>query len=509
MKKCESQAETIAFLSKAETYNLPGPVERIDTHAAIIFLAGDRAYKLKRAVRYPYFDFSTLARRKAVCEAELALNRRTAPKMYISVEQVGRNEDGGLALGCGEPVDWVLVMRRFNADDLIDAMAKEHRLDLKLIRDLAEQIASFHLKADAVIGPGAARIRKVIDGNRESMAALAPGLLPARECEVLHERSLAMLEILAPLLDRRAATGFVRRCHGDLHLANICLWEGRPTLFDCLEFDPELATTDVLYDLAFLLMDLWHRQLRQEASLLFNWYCDMCSESEGLAAIGLFLSMRAAVRAHVSASAAEQQKEKAERNKRVRDARDYLSAAIIFLDRPAPCLIAIGGLSGSGKSTLAGKLSPHIGAAPGARWLRSDVLRKRLAGVTPECRLPAEAYTEQRGKEVYRKLLEEARLALKAGMPAIVDAVFAATDEREAITALAAENNVPFTGIWLEAPRELLHKRVNERLGDISDADAAVVDRQLSYALGDLDWHRISATESPDSVLANTIELIG
>jgi uncharacterized protein len=235
----------------------------------------------------------------------------------------------------------------------------------------------------------------------------------------------------------------------------------------------------------------------------------MCSESEGLAAIGLFLSMRAAVRAHVSASAAEQQKEKAERNKRVRDARDYLSAAIIFLDRPAPCLIAIGGLSGSGKSTLAGKLSPHIGAAPGARWLRSDVLRKRLAGVTPECRLPAEAYTEQRGKEVYRKLLEEARLALKAGMPAIVDAVFAATDEREAITALAAENNVPFTGIWLEAPRELLHKRVNERLGDISDADAAVVDRQLSYALGDLDWHRISATESPDSVLANTIELIG
>lgn len=507
MRDCDDQTETMAFLSRPETYGLSGRVERIDTHAAVVFLAGDQAFKLKRAVRYPYLDFSTVDRRKAVCDAELVLNRRTAPDLYLAVQPVGRQPDGRLALGEGEPVDWVVVMRRFAPECLLDAMARKGPLAPDLIRDLADRIAAFHDTAEAVQGPGADRVRAVIDGNRTSMAALPEALLSAARCDRLHQRSLEGLETLAPLLDRRGQAGLVRHCHGDLHLANICLWQGQPTLFDCLEFDPELATTDVLYDLAFLLMDLWQRGLHAEASHLFNRYCDMRAESDGLAGMPLFLSMRAAVRAHVNASAAERQADVAQREDKAAAARGYLDAALAFLDRKPPRLIAVGGLSGTGKSTLAGKLAPLRGGAPGARWLRSDVLRKRLAGVLPEQPLPPEAYTREHSAEVYRTLLEEARRTLAAGVDVIVDAVFADPAERRAAADAAAHCGVPFTGLWLEAPADTMRTRVGVRHGDASDANAAVVDRQLSYDLGDLGtWRRINAGGSPDAVLMAAME---
>jgi aminoglycoside phosphotransferase family enzyme len=172
------QSAVIAFLSNPASHGVPGPVVRIDTSAAVIFLAGERAIKLKRAVRYPYLDFSGAARRKAVCEAELALNRRTAPDLYLAVEPVGRLGDGTLALGRGDPVDWVVVMRRFPADCLFDAMARSHRLTGPLLRDLADGIAAFHDGAAIVAGPGAQRVRQVIEGNCASMEALPPACCP-------------------------------------------------------------------------------------------------------------------------------------------------------------------------------------------------------------------------------------------------------------------------------------------------------------------------------------------
>ncbi|MCJ2187155.1 bifunctional aminoglycoside phosphotransferase/ATP-binding protein [Novosphingobium beihaiensis] len=509
MHNCDDQAETIAFLSRPETYGLSAPVERIGTHGAIVFLAGDRAFKLKRAVRYPYLDFSTKDRRKAVCEAELALNRRTAPDLYLAVQPVGKQADGRLTLGAGDPVDWVVVMRRFAPECLLDTMARKGPLAPSLIRDLADGIAAFHDTAEIVADPGAARVRAVIDGNRASMAALPEDMLPAEACARLHSRSIAALDMLAPLLDRRGQAGHVRHCHGDLHLANICLWEGAPTLFDCLEFDPELATTDVLYDLAFLLMDLWQRGLRGEASLLFNRYCDMRAESDGMAAMPLFLSMRAAVRAHVNASAAEKQEDAAQREGKAAAARAYLNAALAFLEPEPPRLIAVGGLSGTGKSTLAGRLAPLCGSAPGARWLRSDVLRKRLAGVAPEQPLPPEAYTRERSGEVYGTLMEETGRALASGMTVIADAVFADPAERDAAAGVAERCRVPFAGLWLEAPAGTMRARVSARRGDASDADAAVVEHQLGYDLGDLGaWRTIDAGGTPDAVLAAARERI-
>lgn len=376
------QQPTIDCLMSPPCYGIAEPIQRIDTHAAIVFLAGNKAYKLKRAVRLPYLDFSSAEKRRKVCEEELILNRRTAPDLYLEVRSINRAPDGSLGFGPGDPVDWLVVMRRFSADDLLEAIAQRGGLDDSLVRQLTEEVARFHASAEVAVCYGRIRVREVIIGNGESLSRLPALPLDASRC--LTERSLAEWASIATLLDRRGADGHVRHCHGDLHLANICLWKGKPTLFDCLEFDRDLATIDVLYDLAFLLMDLWEREYHRAASLLFNRYFDLRNESDGLAALPLFLSMRAAIRAHVSATAATRQTTEHQRADKLVLARDYLRAAQAFLQHSPPRLIAIGGLSGSGKSTIAGLLAPLIGAAPGARWLRTDVLRKSLAGIAPE-----------------------------------------------------------------------------------------------------------------------------
>ncbi len=305
MSLATDQNEVIAFLSRAESFATTEPVVRIDTHAAIVFLARDKAFKMKRAVTYPYLDFSTLERRKAVCEAEFHLNCRTAPDLYLGVMSVNRQDDGTLGFGPGEAVDWLVVMRRFASEDLLLSVAQRGELQRQTVRQLADHIARFHDTAEIGTCPdGAQRVRRIIEGNRDSMAALDDGALSGTDCMRLHQASLAALSGVADVLDRRAAEGHVRHCHGDLHLANICLWQGQPVLFDCLEFSEDLATIDVLYDLSFLLMDLWERGYRSAANLAFNRYLDMRDEADGLAAIPLFLSMRAAVRAHVGATAA-------------------------------------------------------------------------------------------------------------------------------------------------------------------------------------------------------------
>lgn len=498
-----SQAEVIAFLGDPANHGMSEPVKRIDTHAAIVFLAGEHAFKLKRAVRYAYLDFSTCERRRQVCEAELELNRRTAPDLYLEVRSVNRLTDGTLSFAAGSPEDWVVVMKRFAPGSLLEEVAARDGLASDLVRNLADEIARFHGAAavSAETG-GAQRVQRVIEGNADSFARLSPELLPAEARADVLARSLAECGRLAGLLDLRGSTGHVRHCHGDLHLANICLWHGRPTLFDCLEFDAELATVDVLYDLAFLVMDMWHRGYRSAASELFNRYLDMTDETPGLGAMPLFLSMRAAIRAHVSAAAAGRQPSEEARRRKLEAARSYLCAAGSFLDKSHPRLIAIGGLSGSGKSTIAARLAPLVGGALGARRLRSDVLRKRMAGRSPETRLPADAYTAAAHEAVYRRLGEEACTTLAAGRSVIVDAVFARADERANIAHVADRAAVPFVGLWLHAPRTVLVARVASRHGDASDADPTVVDRQMAYDVGDIgEWRSIDASPAVDDVV--------
>jgi len=501
------QSAVAAFLAEPASHG-PGidSVERFDTHGAMVFLAGERAYKIKRAVAFPYMDFSTLARRRSACEKEVALNRRTAPSLYLGTEAITRDQNGSLCFGGkGEVVEWVVVMRRFDQNGLFDRLAADGRLTPDLMLRLTDAILRFHDEAERLdraraLGGGSAGQRAVAD---ESLAELAdrPDLFSALEVEALAAQFRSWLEGNAVLLDKRLAEGLVRRCHGDLHLRNICLIEGRPTLFDCIEFNDAFAAIDVLYDLTFLLMDLDHRELRPLANLVLNRYLQGGGALDGLATLPGFFANRALVRAKVSASAEASQREAAARLRLESEARQYFEAARRYLTPPAARLVAVGGLSGTGKTTLARHLAPWLGAAPGALHLRSDVIRKELWGIEELLPLPEDAYSASFGEGVYTEICERARQGLSAGHSVIADAVFTRPAERAAIAAVAHDLGLRFDGIWLQAAPATLSERVTARRDDASDADAEVVARQLSYDTGKIDWRRLEAGGLSDDIV--------
>ena len=499
------QGEVIAFLTEPASYG-PGieRVERITTHGAEVFLAGTRAYKMKRAVRYSYMDFSTLARRKANCEREITLNRRTAPAIYLGVEAVVRGAEGGLALGgAGEPVEWLVVMKRFDQSGLCDRLARAGRLTPGLMAALADEIAAFHDGAERLTGGlvhggntlelGAEGLKAVIEGNLSELGE-RPELFPPGDLTAFADASRAALKHQAALLDERLAAGFVRRCHGDLHLRNICVIDGRPRIFDAIEFNDAIACIDVLYDLAFLIMDLEHRGLRGHANQVLNRILHHDTDVAGLAALPLFLSVRAAVRAKVSVSVADSQSDALTTQALYDEAGTYFRAARAYLEPPPPRLVAVGGLSGSGKTSLARELAPALGAPPGALHLRSDILRKALAGVGELDRLAPESYTPAASAAVYAELLRRTRAALDAGRAAIVDAVYARAGERAAIEAVARDLGLPFHGLWLDCPEDIMVERLAARSHDASDATAEVLRGQLAYDLGEIAWHRLEVS---------------
>jgi len=504
----DDQRDVIDFLSRPSSYGAAVErVEIIETHASLVFLAGDRAYKLKRAVKYSYLDFSTAERRRGSCEAELRLNRRTAPELYLEVRALIRGAQGELAFGnAGPAVDWIVVMRRFDQVLVFDELAKTGRLSASSMTELTDQIAAFHQSAERRPDHGsAAALAAVVETNDGCLrAAREAGLSSARIAEV-RQGSLERLAAVGAVLDRRRVEGKVRRCHGDLHLRNVCLFENRPTLFDCLEFSEELASIDILYDLAFLLMDLEHRGLGDFASLVLNRYLDLTGEDDGLPAMPLFLSSRAAIRAHVTATALERTAGSGAKPAMAAEARRYLDLSAQFL-RPRSCrLVAIGGLSGTGKSTLAAALAPCLGA----RVLRSDVIRKQLFGVALETKLPASAYVPQASHRVYETLRRRARDALQAGYSVIIDAVSLKPEERQSFAAIAAAAAVPFSGLWLEAPAPTMDRRLQARRNDASDASPEVLAQQLRQDPGPLDWVRVDASGGAADCLAAARRALG
>jgi predicted kinase len=399
-------------------------------------------------------------------------------------------------------VDWVIEMARFDQELLLDRLAARGALDLDLMAPLAAAIAQFHKgAAHRHDHGGAAGMAWVVEGNQAAFAEQGAGILDSAACHALtHDGSLAVAQH-GSLLDRRRAAGFVRECHGDLHLRNIVLLDGVPTLFDGIEFNDELSCTDVLYDLAFLLMDLWRRRLPRHANAVWNRYLEPTMDLEGVRLMPLFLSCRAAVRAKTGATAAGLQHDSQRRAELAASARDYLALAHELLRPPAPAVIAIGGFSGTGKSTLAHWLAPSIGGPPGAVVIRSDEIRKRLCGVEPHERLGPDAYAEDVSRRVYAAVCERARSIVRGGHSVIADAVFARAGDRAAIEQTARAAVVPFVGLWLEAPEARLVARVEQRQRDASDADATIAHQQRAQNTGTIGWHRIDASGDIDGVV--------
>jgi aminoglycoside phosphotransferase family enzyme/predicted kinase len=503
------ETDVAAWLASGKPFEEGGAVRRIDTHAASVFLVGNRAWKLKRPVRYNYLDFSTADRRRDVLEAELRLNRRTAPTLYLAVHPVTRDARDQLAIGGdGKVVDWLLEMQRFPDDALWDDIARYGKLDDSTLTQLTDQLVQFYHDADIMrTDKGAERLASVVEGNAVSMAAF-PDVLDTHRVDALTHNLRAQVARHANLLDARGRAGRIRHVHGDLHLANIATINGVPTPFDCLEFDEQLATTDILYDIAFLLMDLWDRGLRHEANVVLNRYLDRsAADEDGVALIPLFMAVRASIRAHVLAAQAAREPGDGQAATR---AVEYLDLANTLIRGGPARLIAIGGLSGTGKSTLARALGGAVGAPPGARILRSDVLRKRIAGVEPETRLPASVYTASASHAVYQELDRLAGQALVAGRAVIADAMFNQSAERDAIATVAGGAACCFDGIWLELPDDGRVDRVRARSIDASDADAQVaIAQSAAHVPSPTDWKPLETAGETTEVVRKACGLLG
>ncbi|HXY59342.1 MAG TPA: AAA family ATPase [Methylocystis sp.] len=478
------QQEILAYLA-----SLDGGSEVAETHISRVVLGRTRAFKLKRPVSFAYLDFSTPRKRLEACQREAELNRRAAPRLYLGARRVTREPDGRLALdGEGELVDAIVEMRRFDSDALLETMAQEERLAAAQIEALARRIATLHDEAEIVAARGGfLEMVRVLALTERSLKDAPPA--PAQEIAELCQTLQGLAEKRRELIDARHAQGKTRRCHGDLLLRNICLFEGEPTPFDCIEFSDELAEIDVLYDLAFLLMDLWRLGLCGFSNLALNRYLDRRDEADGLPLLPLFMSLRAAIRAHVAASQSKDDEAKA-----------YFELARRLAREGAGAVIAIGGFSGSGKSSVAAALAPLLGAAPGARSLTSDRIRKKLFGVEATQRLPPQAYEPEVSARVYKTMRAEAMRVAKLGWPVVVDAVFDLPPCRAEIEAEARAAGVPFFGVWLDLSLEARIARVSARMSDASDATAPVLIEQARRDPGAISWRRFESARAPPAL---------
>ncbi|HEY1982031.1 MAG TPA: AAA family ATPase [Xanthobacteraceae bacterium] len=506
----DNQNSVLKLLGDPATFG-GAEIRRFDTHGASVFLAGDRVIKVKRAVRYPFLDYSTLDKREAACRAELEVNRNFAPQLYRRVLPITREPDGTLKLdGPGDPVEWAVEMARFDENNTLDRLADRGGLGDALAGKLAGAVASMHERAQPVESKSwIAALSDFIADNTSSFQNHGD-LFPEQAVAKLDEDSRSALARLQPLLRARGAAGLIRRGHGDLHLGNIALLDGEPIAFDALEFDAVIAAGDVLYDLAFLLMDLIERDLRPAANTVLNGYFSATrrdADCDGIAALPFFMSLRAAIRAKVTLARLDLVAA-GSRGETAQSAQRYFKLALELLVPAKPIVICTGGLSGTGKSLLARSLAPTLSPPPGALVLRSDFERKSLYGVAEHDRLPQQAYRAEVSGEIYRILDDKTARIARAGYSVIVDAVFAKAAERAAIEDAAASAGATFRGVFLEADIATRLARIGGRGVDASDADAAVARQQEEFDIGAMNWPSVDASGSPEETLRHTLSAV-
>jgi hypothetical protein len=482
------------------------PVEScrlIETHISWVLLTGDYAYKVKKPLDLGFLDFSTLAKRRLYCEEELRLNRRLAPSLYLEVVAITGSAEAPVLGGEGEPIEYAVKMVQFPQAAQLDRMLAVGRLRPEQLDAFARRVAEFHRQA-AVAGSDTpfgepAQVWQPMAENFAQIRERISGADALESLSALAQWSEARFTELSPLLRQRKAGGFIRECHGDMHLRNLAWIDEAPIAFDGIEFNPNLRWIDVVSEIAFLVMDLQDRGEAPLAQRFLNGYLERSGDYDGLALLRLYLVYRALVRAKVAAIRLDQpDMGPAQRDDAEAEFARYLSLAEGYTRKPSPTLLLTRGLSGSGKTTLT---QPLLERLPAIR-IRSDVERKRLFGLLAEedgHAAPAEGiYSAEATDKTYRRLLTLAEGMLAAGHSVIVDATFLKREQREPFRRLATQSGVGFAILDMRAPAETLRQRLRQRKGDASDADLAVLAHQLEH-YGPLDEY-----ERRDEVAVDT-----
>ncbi|HUI98973.1 MAG TPA: AAA family ATPase [Usitatibacter sp.] len=471
----------------------PHPVDRVEvveTHISYVLLAGEHAYKIRKPVRLPFLDFSTLEARRRDCEEELRLNRRTAPSLYLDVVAIAGAPDEPRIGGPGAVLEYAVHMRRFDPEAALDRMARARKLEAAQVEALARGVARFHARAEraGASSPYGTPERVLADAleNFRDIEAVDQDVRRLAALEHLRDWTLAEHHALAPLLAERHGDGFVRECHGDLHLGNVVLIEGEPVPFDCVEFEPSLRWTDAMSDVAFVAMDLDRQGLPGLAARFVNAYLEETGDYPGLRLLRFYAVYRAMVRAKIACIRAHEPGIPEARRRQAADALGAdLAVAHRLAHRSRPALVLMHGLPGSGKTWVSQQLVDALGAVR----VRSDIERKRrhgLASLQASASPPgAGLYTSGEDRLTYARLGELASWVLAAGYPAIVDATFLRRAERDAFRALASAAGASFTIATCVAPDALLAARVASRAAggkDASEAGLAVLELQRARA---------------------------
>ena len=485
MNGANDQAKLVEALARAVGSGRGAAADVLQTHISYVLLTGEYAYKIKKAVAFALLDFSTLPLRRFFCEQELRLNRRLAPALYLDVVPITGSVDAPQIAGGGPTLEYAVKMREFPQSELASVLLAHGELGAAVIDALVAKVAGFHAAIDRAAASGPhGNPDGILLLSRRNIDEIVPLLATGAErnqIEALRGWTAREHARYRPAFDRRLEQGFVRECHGDLHLGNIARIDGELVIFDCIEFNEEMRWIDVMSEVAFTVMDLEDRGRIDLAHRFLNAYLERTGDYAGLAVLSFYLAYRALVRAKVALLRAAQTG--AGTSAALNEARGYLRLASKYARPPQPALIVTHGLSGSGKTTTSTELLERIGAVR----VRSDVERKRMHGVAALERASAGVdeglYTERASDLTYERLRGLAREIVETGRIAIVDAAFPKRSQRESFRALAAELRVPFAILAFEAREATLRQRVAARRArgnDASDADLAVLAHQIA-----------------------------
>ncbi len=500
-----SQSRVIEAMQSWDFYphETEGSIRLIQTHSAYVLLTGPFAYKIKKAVKLPFLDFSTIELRRHFCHEEIRLNRNFGSTLYEKVVTIVERDDG-FALEEGmkptAAVEYAVRMRQFEQSDLLLERLRAGRMDIALAVELARKVAAIHATAQtsgeiANLG-GVESVRAVVEENFESVRPYLGRTESTGRFERGRDSILGFLRDHADLFESRRRDGFVRECHGDLHLNNICIVDGQIEFFDCLDFSAAFRNIDVMYELAFLVMDLEYYGAAGLANVLMNTYIEETGDYEGAVLLPIYMHMRAYVRGKVASLALDEPEIPAEqRHKLMQSAEAHFVFADRILERPRPRLVVMCGVSGSGKSFVASEIARAIGAI----HVRTDAVRKQLRSV-PLRRRSSEIYDDETTRETYARLYEHARRLLQFGLAVVLDGTYAKGSQRSAAARIARELGAPFNIVQCTASKQALTHRIASRNEDVSDATPGLLDEQLQH------FEPLSPDELPHSRTINSAD---